>query len=388
VWKQRKVVAALDAMMAAMRLHPDRDICFNWTPLYHDMGLVNNFFLCLANGVPLVMQTPQDFVKRPVSWLRGLHATGATTTWSPNFGFAITARSARDADLEGVRLDHVRAFWNAAERIHLETILAFRDRFASYGVRPEALKTNFGCAENVGGATFSDPDGPFVCEWVDRAALYDRHVAVPMAPPAAEVIPVVSAGRAAPGLELYVVSRTGKPLPEGRVGEVALRTPSRLEGYLGDRRATRRAQLRDLLRTGDLGYLRRGELFWVGRVRERINVFGKKLDPSDFEAVLLKVDGLREGCFAAFGVDDGERGTQRLVVVSEVRDEIGREPEELIEEVRDRVAKDLGVDVSEVLLVPRGSLTKTSSGKRRHRHFRQLYLEGKLQEQRLQLQSV
>jgi acyl-CoA synthetase (AMP-forming)/AMP-acid ligase II len=389
VWRQRGVIAALDGMLPAMDLGRD-DVCFNWTPLYHDMGLVNNFFLCLANGIPMVMMSPQDFVRRPALWLRGLWQTGSTVTWSPNFGFALAAKAASDKDLEGVRLDGVKGFWNAAERIHLETIRQFRDRFAPYGVRPEAVKTNFGCAENVGGATFSDPHGDIVYERVDRNALQEKRVAVPVAGDGdgRATMTVVSAGRAAPGIDLLILSRTGKPLADGHVGEVALRTPSRLERYLGNGKATARARLRDLLRTGDLGYLRNGELFWVGRVRERIAMFGKKVDPSDFERVLLGVDGLRPGCFAAFGVDDAERGTQRMVVVSEVRDDTSREADEIASDVRDHVGRELGIDVSEVLLVPKGTLTKTSSGKRRHRHFRQLYLEGNLQKHQLQLQNV
>jgi fatty-acyl-CoA synthase len=167
VWQQRQVLAALDGMAAAMRLSAD-DRCFNWTPLYHDMGLVNNFLVCLARGVPLAMLEPHDFVRNPVLWLQGLHRTGATVTWSPNFGFALAAQRASDADLAGVHLGGVRAFWNAAERIHLETMQRFQARFAAYGVREDALKANFGCAENVGGATFSAPDGRFVVERVDR----------------------------------------------------------------------------------------------------------------------------------------------------------------------------------------------------------------------------
>ena len=76
-----------------------QDTFLNWTPLYHDMGLVNNFLLCMALGVPLGMMRPQDFVKDPALWLRGLHALGATVTWSPNFGFALAAQRVRAEDL-------------------------------------------------------------------------------------------------------------------------------------------------------------------------------------------------------------------------------------------------------------------------------------------------
>jgi acyl-CoA synthetase (AMP-forming)/AMP-acid ligase II len=384
VWRQKGVVAALDGMVPAMDIQDD-DICLNWTPLYHDMGLVNNFFLCLTKGIPLAMMSPIDFVRKPALWLRSLYATRSTVTWSPNFGFAITAERARDDELEGIRLDGVRQFWNAAERIHLETIEAFYRRFEPFKLRWESLKTNFGLAENVGGATFSDPHGSFLVEEVDALELQEKGVACRVENSAEEqrTMQVVGVGRPCPGMEVKILSRTGKVLPDGHVGEVALKTPSRMDGYLGQKKETQQALFEDLLRTGDVGYVRGNELFWLGRTRERITTLGKKLDPSDFERVLLKIPNLQRGRFAVFGVDDPKLGTQRIVVVTEVRDPASPSFSDVVSEIRSQVYLQLGVKVYDVLLVPKGILTKTSSGKRRHRYFRQLYMDGELQSLRL-----
>jgi acyl-CoA synthetase (AMP-forming)/AMP-acid ligase II len=136
----------------------------------------------------------------------------------------------------------------------------------------------------------------------------------------------------------------------------------------------------DGLRTGDLGYLRDGELFWVGRVQERMNVRGRKLDPSEFERTLLRVQDLRHGCFAVFGVDDRRLGTQRPVLVSELRGPATRPYQDIVTEIRAKVIEDLGIVLDDILLVGPGRLPKTSSGKRRHRHFRDLYLQGRLEQ--------
>ena len=378
VWKQHRVLNALDGMVAAMKLRPE-DVCLNWTPLYHDMGLVNNFLLCMVNGVPLVMLDPVDFVKSPAVWLRSLSDAGATVTWSPNFGFAIAEQRVRDRQLEGVRLDAVRGIWNAAERIHYETMISFYERFEPYGLRFAALKTNFGCVENIGGATFSDPEGEFVVEFIDRL-LQQQGVARPVSDPesAENAVPIVGVGRPFPGMKIEILSPEGERLPEGQIGEIGLISPSRMEGYIDEPEANEYALDGDVIRTGDLGYMRDGQLFWVGRSRERINVRGAKLDPSDFEPILLEVSGLRQGSFAAFGVDDLEIGTQRVVVVTEVRNSTTRTPEDIKKEIRGKVFERLGVNLSEVMLVERGTLTKTSSGKRRHRHFRDRFQQGEL----------
>jgi len=377
VWDQNAVLQSLDGMERAMELGGD-DVCVNWTPLYHDMGLINNFMLCLVKGVPMVMLGTMDFLKKPALWLQALSSTNATVTWSPNFGYAFAMQRVRDHHLEGVQLDRVRSFWNAAERIHLDTMLAFQKKFAPWGVSLDAMKTNFGCAENVGGATFSDARGSFVVEHVDKHRLYDEHVASPVPEAEGGSVSVVGVGRPYPGMSIEIHSADGQPLPEGHVGEIALDTPSRMRGYLGDEENTQRAIRGRFLYTGDFGYLRGDELFWVGRVQERINLQGKKYDPSDFETVLLKIDGLRKGCFAAFGVDDEKLGSQRLVIVSEVSDTNHRPLHAILEEVREAAATSLGARVDEVVLLSQGTMTKTTSGKRRHRFYRELYLDGEL----------
>jgi acyl-CoA synthetase (AMP-forming)/AMP-acid ligase II len=383
VWDHRAILAALDGMTAAMGLSA-ADLCANWTPLYHDMGLVNNFFLCLARGIPLVLLSPQEFVRRPALWLRSLSQTGATITWSPNFGFAIAAHRATESELEGVRLNHVRAFWNAAERIHLQTLDAFYQRFSALGVTREALKTNFGCAENIGGATFSSLDEAAPYEHVDRRLLDERGIAqVSAASNDAEKVAIVSAGKAHPDITVRILSPRGRVLPDGRVGEICLATPSRMLRYHQNVRETRRAFRDGLLHTGDLGYLRDGHLFWAGRLRERITIHGKKMDPSAFEGILASTSGLREGCFAAFGVPDERLGTERLIVVSEVRFPLADTPQNLAKAVGRKCFMELGITPGEVVLVKPGTLAKTSSGKRRHRYFRKLYLAGGLEHARV-----
>lgn len=379
VWRNRAMLEALDGMRSAMRIDAE-DLCVNWTPLYHDMGLVNNFLLCLTTGVPLVMISPEDFVRRPELWLQALHGEQATISWSPNFGFALAAQRIQDEDLTGVRLDRVRGIWNAAERIHHRTLVEFERRFAPLGLRPQAIKTNFGCAENIGGATFSDVDGRYVTECVDGDALFERRVALPIdeAGAGGRSMTIVGVGRAHAGMTIEIVDEHGERLPEGSVGRIALRTPSAMESYLGDAEATEEALRHGRLECGDLGYMRGQELFWVGRDRERITLRGKKIDPSDFEPVLLDIDDLRAGCFVAFGVDDAESGTQRVVLLAEVREPRRREISEIVDEIRRQLFTRIGVQIAEIELLPPRTLAKTSSGKRRHRHYREQYLSGAL----------
>lgn len=378
-WQHHQVLAAIDGMCQGMALRTD-DRFVNWTPLYHDMGLINNTLLCLIRGLELVVMDPFHFVGNPALWLRTLHQVGATQTWSPNFGFAVAAQRIRDREVEGVRLDRMRGFWNAGEKVHYRTFVDFWERFRGHGLQWTSLKANFGCAENIGGATFTDPVGELVVERVDSDALHRGRVA--------EVVDasfeglsetVVSTGKGHPTLEVRILGDDGERLEDGRVGRIALASPSRMVGFLGQPEHTREVLGDDHVLTGDLGYLRGGELFWVGRDREQINLAGVKYDPSDLELALDEIEPLRKGCFAAFGVEDEQLGTQRLVVLCELRDPLEGDGVELCEAIRAAVARRLGISASEVALTPRGQLTKTSSGKRRHLHFRDAFLAGDLE---------
>jgi len=379
VWNHRALVAVLDTTAEAITLRSS-DIILTWTPLYHDLGLVNNFLLSLVEGTPLVLIDPIDFVKNPSIWLQAMSRTGATVSWAPNFGFALATSRVADDDLRDVRLDHVRAFWNGGERVYLNTVREFENRFREYGLRTDGVKTSYGAAENVGGATFSDPAAPIVVEHVDRRILREQGVAKPVERGGSDEhgIAVVSVGRPRPGVEIRITNSRGGSLPDGHVGEIALATPSRMTGYLHDARASQRALRWGLLRMGDLGYRRGHEVFWLGRTSERITIRSTKLDPSDLEPILLSVAGLREGAFAAFGVDDEDTGTQRLVILTEVRMPLARPLEEVSAEIKQRVFLDWAVNVSDLVFVEPGTLTKTSSGKRRHTHFRELYRQGAL----------
>lgn len=379
VWRHPQVLAAVEGMASAMRLG-EEDVHANWTPLYHDMGLVNNFLLCLIRGIPLVLINPLDFIRRPVVWLEVIHEARATMTWAPNFGYAVAAQRIREQETEGIRLDHVRGFWNAGEKVHAATFEEFHERFKRLGLRWESLKANFGCAENVGGATFTGMDEGIRVERVETAALHETRTAnVAAESYTGPTTRIVSTGTGHPSLTAHILDESGTELPDGSIGEVALQSPSRLVEFMGQPDESAQAIRGRYLLTGDLGYLRGKELFWVGRKRERINLAGVKHDPSDFEALLSGVAGLRKGCFVAFGVEDEHIGTQRLFVVCEVVDGPHRPFDEICGEIRRKAAMRLGVTIGEVALVAKGLLTKTSSGKRRHVHFRDLYMNGEIE---------
>jgi fatty-acyl-CoA synthase len=118
---------------------------------------------------------------------------------------------------------------------------------------------------------------------------------------------LTSIGRPSPVAEVTIMGVDGAPLPNGEVGEIAVRGPLVMSGYLDRPDMSAAAIVDGWLRTGDLGVIdARGYVYIRGRLRELINSGGFKIFPGDVEQVLVKHSAVAE-C-SVFGVPDDRWG--------------------------------------------------------------------------------
>ena len=129
----------------------DGDVMVSWLPLYHDMGLIGMCLVSFVHGLPLVLMAPDEFLSRPVRWLRAFSRYRGTMTAAPNFAYAICAKKIEDADLEGVDLSTWRLALNGAEPVVPSTVRAFTERFQVHGFREAAMFPAYGLAEGHSG---------------------------------------------------------------------------------------------------------------------------------------------------------------------------------------------------------------------------------------------
>lgn len=155
-----------------------------------------------------------------------------------------------------------------------------------------------------------------------------------MTPPGASVRG--SVGPALDGQEVAVVDpESGRDLPPGEVGEVVVRGPNVMRGYLDDAEATAAAVRGGRLHTGDLGLLdARGHLFLRDRLKDVIIRGGENVSPKEVEEALLTHPSVREA--AVVGVPSAEFGEEpwAFVVVSDATP-----PEALQANARERLAR-------------------------------------------------
>jgi long-chain acyl-CoA synthetase len=122
-------------------------------------------------------------------------------------------------------------------------------------------------------------------------------------------------GRAVPGVELEIVDEAGRPVEANDVGELLIRTPGALDGYLGAPLDTSAALADGWFRTGDLAALTvDGWVRITGRKRERILRGGYSVFPPEVESVLLDHPEVAEA--AVVGVPHPELGEEIAAFVA------------------------------------------------------------------------
>jgi len=357
-------------MFDGLRSTPD-DRGVSWLPLYHDMGLIGFVIAPLYALVPVMFLPTTAFIRRPSLWLDAIHRFRGTITFAPNFAYSLAARAVTEVQSAAWDLSCLRALGCGAEPIQADVLRAFLRRFAKQGLRPESVLPSYGMAEATLAITFSDIDAPLLTDRVDLDAM---RAGVARPTEAGAALELVACGRPFPGHELAIVGPDGARLGERGVGEVWVRGPSVTAGYYNNPEATEEAFGGGWLRTGDLGYLAGGELYICGRAKDLIILGGKNYYPQDLERVVSRVEGIRDGQCVAFSRLDASGGEQ-AVVVAESR----RASAALVQAVMRAVRAEIGVQLADVVLIKRGTLAKTSSGKVRRREMKRRLEAGELE---------
>ena len=348
----------------------ESSVIFTALPLFHDMGLVGGILQLMYSGCEAGFLSPTKFAQYPEQWLQIISEYRVTVSGGPNFMYELAARAIKPEQLEGIDLSSWRVAFCGAEPIRAATIARFIERFQSLGFRADAFYPCYGMAEAtlfVTGAQVDTP--PTICK--------------------REAAEVVGCGTPRGDMQVEIVDPdTRTKLSEGECGEIWIRGESVAQGYWMRPELTERTFRATIagdsnasyLRTGDLGFVRNGELYVTGRLKDLIIINGKKYAPQDIEDECERShDALRQAGGAAFDLTTS--ASDRLVVVFEIKREWLRRNVvwgEVASAIHSSVNSAYGLAVSEVVLIKPGALPRTSSGKVRRAQCRSDYLINKL----------
>ncbi|WP_337157029.1 non-ribosomal peptide synthetase [Pseudomonas putida] len=343
-------------------VNPD-DVIVSWLPLYHDMGLIGGLLQPIFSGVPCVLMSPGYFLARPLRWLQAISEYGGTISGGPDFAYRLCSERVSEAALAGLDLSRWRVAYSGSEPIRQDSLQHFADAFGACGFQASSFFASYGLAE----ATLF-VSGSRRGQGIAAVALDAEALAANRAEPGQGSV-LMSCGYPQPGHAVRIVDpQRLEVLGDNRVGEVWAAGPSIAQGYWRNPEASARTFVEQdgqtWLRTGDLGFMRDGEVFVTGRLKDMLIVRGQNLYPQDLEKTLEReVQGLRKGRVAVFAVDD--QGEESIGVAVEISRNVQKaiKPQDLIRTLRQVIADACRQAPAVVLLLNPGALPKTSSGK-------------------------
>jgi fatty-acyl-CoA synthase len=358
------VLRQLEHLVQVLRIDAESDRIYSWLPLYHDMGLIACFMLPMVCHLPVVMQSPLDWIMHPETMLQIISAYKCTLAWMPNFAFQFVPRRTPQHRWTQYDLSSLRALINCSEPVRTSSMHEFQSAFAAIGLKSAAMQSSYAMAENVFAVTQSDIDRSSARVWADGQGFRAKHLIVPVAEGTAGSISFQSSGQLLPNNELRIVSDSGELLDHRHVGEILIKSDCLFEGYYNRPNLTAGAIIDGWYHTGDLGFCIKGELFVVGRKKDLIIVGGENLYPQDIEDIVACHPAIHDGRVVAMGNYNPELGTDDIVVVAEVERQALLTDSAVIEaELRDLVVAGIGVAVRAIFLKPPKWIVKSTAGK-------------------------
>jgi acyl-CoA synthetase (AMP-forming)/AMP-acid ligase II/acyl carrier protein len=382
----RNLMANIEDFQRAFQ-HSTDSVGLSWLPHFHDMGLVYGLLLPFALRFPCYFMPPAAFLQKPLRWLQAISRLGATHSGGPNFAYELCVDRVSPEQSQDLDLSTWIVAINGAEPVRRETLRKFGDAFARCGFSRTALCPGYGLAEATLRVTTSRV-GREAADVVVSSEALGRGQVKEAAATDADAKALVSCGAPQAGTEVAIINyATLSPCSEDQVGEIWVNSASVATGYWNrpDESATvfqasvaGDEQQRRYLRTGDLGFLRGGELFVTGRIKDLIIVRGRNHYPHDIELTVQNCHAaLRTDAGAAFSVEiDAE---ERLVVVQEIDRHRHDAAKEAIAAIRTAIVDEHDIAPHAVVLVRQNEVPKTSSGKIQRRVCARAFLDGTLQ---------
>ena len=349
--------AQMRMLMERMRIDPERDVGYIWLPLSHDMGFFGCNLLAIYTGMRGVRSTPERFLMEPRSWFDDCAEMGVTVTAGPPSALQLAARAER-ARGDGSAPLSLRLCLVGAEPVQWEVLETAAGALASRGLSLDAFTVAYGLAETTLAVTVGALEGPPRSLHVDGDALANGRVEEVSAdtPDARRIL---STGTPVGATQVEIDPDTS---------EIVVRSPSLADGYLHRPELTA-ARFRDgAVRTGDIGFVRDGELYVVGRTDDVLILGGRNVYVHEVEAEMSADPAIREGNCAI--VERHDAGRVRVGVLCELASARG-DGEGRAAEDRDAVSDRLrrialeraGVSIDEVVFLDPGVFPKTPSGK-------------------------
>ncbi|MGW2240746.1 SDR family NAD(P)-dependent oxidoreductase, partial [Streptomyces sp. NPDC001759] len=338
------------------------DVSLNWIPLDHVTGVVMFHLRDVYLGCRQIHAPTSWVLQDPPRWMDLADRHRVTVTWAPNFAFGLLAEQAgRFAD-RGWDLSPMRLVMNAGEVVVAAAARRFLHVLEPFGLPQDVMHPGWGMSET--------------CSVVTDVSLAPQPV------PGEGTF--VSCGLPYPGFAMRVVDDSGTVLAEGDAGRLQVRGTSVTGGYHDNPGANAEAFTEDgWFDTGDLAFLRGGELYITGRAKDVIIVNGVNHYSHEIEACVEELPHVERSFTAAVAVrSDPSAPTDELALFFHLCPEAADgDTAAALREIAGKVTREIGVSPAFLVPVARDAIPKTEIGKIQRTKLRKSFEAGAFDEQ-------
>lgn len=352
-----------------------------WLPFFHDMGIFHGLLLPVLSGGTCNFMLPYQFISKPIAWLEMISNYQVNAIAAPDFAYKLCVDAISQTQADNLDLSSIEIAINAAEPIRPTTLRDFSKHFQKAGFNHLNFSPGYGLAESTLAISIKKNGSLYTTKIFDRDQL---------AQDIAKEFPtgreLVSSGEVINGWTAKIVDPKDRTeQSEGVIGEIWVNGSSKALGYWNrPDQSTETFQVRisdsstneTFLRTGDLGFLYKGQLYICGRLKDLIIVNGENHQPNDLE-YSLEQGCLQIGTGCACSCQDIATG--ELYLFAQVH---RHTPKEYLSDICDQIGNvvvhEHQVIFDHIILLVKGQFLLTSSGKIRRKQMLVNFQDGKL----------
>lgn len=347
-----------------------KDVTFNWLPVDHVVPILTFHIKDIYLNCTQVHVRPDYILSAPLRWLACIERYRVTHTWAPNFGFKLLCDSLRQEPGKTWDLLSIKYFMNAGEQVTAEVVQDFIGWMGRFGLPGKVMQPAFGMAETC------------TCITYENHFNLDKNIVAYSAPcfdAEQRDIPLVSLGGPMPGVRIRITDSNNQLLPEGVIGRFQIAGAVVTPGYYRNEVANIEAIVGDgWFNSGDLGFIKNGNLVLTGREKEAFNIRGATIFCHEVEEMVEAINGVEPTFAAAVATHDATTGTEALAIFFVPND--GVTIPDLRQIITREVATNLGVTPIYVIPVGRERFPKTTSGKKQRISLQKALLTGEFKE--------
>jgi len=335
----------------------------SWLPVFHDMGLFGIIYRLFLSGMQLYILPTNDFLKKPISWLKAMSYYRIDNSGAPPFAFNMCSHVLENEKSLELDLSNWKIAFCGADYVAQKALEAFRQIGARYKLDKNAVFATYGMAESTlfvtGEPLYSAQDSQ---DWISQKSLSEG---------------CYLNEQASENLLIYNID-SKSVVPEGIEGEILIKGESISAGYLSVNMEFIKIGNDKWLRTGDLGFIEKKFLFVTGRSKDLIKVYGRGLSINDMVSTLSQhFEELNAHAGHIFTKDPF---SSSVVIIFELHLKRDKNETSYMSNLKNSIKRALfdeyGIHATEVLLLSRGSMPKTTSGKIQRNLVELLYRKG------------